>query len=89
MNRHEAYRLLASALEGYRTLPFGDLSRLVGDHRSERAFSPAGEEFILEVSVSWANEPPDGIRVHATVDSPSSFRMERVEGDILVSGEAV
>lgn len=89
MNRHEAYRLLASTLEEYRALPVAELAALVGNRRSERAASSSGEEFILDVSVMRAGEPGDGIRVHAAVDSPSSFRLERVEDEILVAEEAV
>ena len=89
MNRHEAYRLLASTLEEYRALPVAELAALVGDRRSERAATCSGEEFILDVSVTRAAGPGVGIRVHAAVASPSSFRLERVKDEILVVEEAV
>ena len=89
MDRHESYRLLAKVLNEYRELPFGELSALVGGRHSERTTSASGEEFILDVSVAWSSEEAETIRVSATVDSPSSYRLERVEGEILVSGEIV
>ena len=88
MNRHDAYKLLSETLQGYQKLPFSELESLVGCSRSERARSQSGEEFLLVVSVEWSDEPAKRLRIAASADSPSTFRMERLEEHVFVSGAA-
>ena len=89
MNRHEAYGVLSKVLERHRSRPYEELAELVGVPHSERTTGEDGGEYILDVAVGWADEREEQIKFTASVDSPSSFRLERVEGEILVSRGAV
>jgi hypothetical protein len=89
VDRHDACRLLSEILERYRSLPFSELAALVGSPRSERVRTESGEEFLLTVVVEWVDESARRLRVAASADSPSRFRLEHHEERITLSGEAV
>jgi len=82
VDRHDAYRLLSEVLESFRTRPFDEVASLVGTRTSERVFGPSGQEILIDVVVErvGANE----VRVVATADSPSTFRLERMEEAIII-----
>ena len=85
MNRHEAYKLLAEVLDSYQKKPFPDLESLVGQRISERLQAPASEGFFVDVSIEWSNQEKRRIRVSASADSTSTYRLERIEESILVT----
>ena len=87
MNRHDAYSILADTLGTYRGLAPADLVALVGRRSSDRVASAVGEEFLLDIVVEWVGEPGKAIRVRATVDSPSCFRLGRVEDEVVIRVE--
>jgi hypothetical protein len=65
-----------------------ELRSLIGRPHSERLHAESGEEFLIEVVVTVADSPAGGFRISATADSPSTFRLERLEESILVAGES-
>lgn len=81
MNRQQAYEVASNALEERRLNPVGDLKRLVGSVEKSSVFGPDGQTYFLELSFE---EMPkgSGIRITATVDLGSSFKLERIEESI-------
>ena len=86
MDRHEAYNLLATVLARFESLPFEELAARVGESTSERLRCESGNEFLVDVEVNWAGEYRErGVCITASADSPSTFRMERLEERIVIT----
>lgn len=85
MDRHEAYQQVMEILAQYEELPFPELVSLVGQRRSERVRTDSGEEFLIDVRVIWANQEARRLKVIASADSPSTFRLQRLEERVFVS----
>lgn len=84
MDRHAAYQIASEQLTRYREMAVADLTALVGTRSCERVARADAGEFIVEIEVKWADERREQIRVTAIVDSPSTFRLERIEESVLV-----
>ena len=87
MNREEAYRLLVNELGAYAALGHSSLCALIGHTFEHRARGDDGIEYMVEVSVRGGPVEADRILVEGTIDSPSPFRMERLEETIVVTAE--
>ena len=84
MERDKAYSLLARELERFRSLPRPDLVRCVGGPAIERTEWDGPEPLTIEVRVEWADEEGGAIRIRATSNGPSCWRLERLEESVLV-----
>jgi len=85
LDRAKAYATLSEELERWRRLPFVDLASLVGDPPSVRSVVVGGEVIDVEVVVRWAGAEPGAIRVEASANGPSCWRLERLEESVIVS----
>ena len=84
MNRADAYAVLSRELESWRHRPYDQLVALVDRPESERTVRIEQEDIIVRVAVHWANEKKVALRLGATADGPSWFKLERLEESILV-----
>ena len=83
MDRHKAYQLLVSVLDGYRDRTAEELEALVSRSHTERTVLD-GEEYLVHVEVEWRSRPQRSFRVCASADSPGTFRLERVEEQLIL-----
>ena len=85
MDRHEAYKLLIEVLSEFAGRPFRELEQMIGRPVVQRVAIGSGEEFLINVAVTWIDGECRQLRVAASVDSPSTFKLERIEEHRLVS----
>ena len=57
MDKREAAEVLAIELEGYRTMTYGELVRLIGDPAAYERSGASGLEYQVEVQVLWDDRP--------------------------------
>ena len=84
MNRDKAYSALAQELECFRRLPREDLIRCIGGPTIEKTEWDGAEPLTIEIRVEWADTKPGAIRIRATSNGPSCWRLERLEEAVLV-----
>lgn len=85
MNRTDAYAILAAELESWKRLGYSALTKRVGEPITTRSVPSGQEEISVRVQVRWADEPHGAVRVEATADGPSSFRLERLHESVTIS----
>ena len=85
LDRHEAYRVVSELLEQLRALPFAQLEARVGSTTQSRVQTACGVEILVDVAVEWHDRDARRIALYASADSPSQYRMERLEERILVA----
>ncbi len=88
MNRHVAYKHLSMVLAALKNRPFRDLEALIGNRQSERVRVDSGQELIIDVLVEREDHDENTVRITATADAASTFRLERLEERIIVSRDA-
>lgn len=79
MNRVEAYKLLAARLEELRGGGYDALVTHVGRPAVSETVRVDGEDVVVEVIVSWADQRRGILRVCATALGPSTWRTERLD----------
>ena len=81
MNKQQAYEIASNALEERQLTPVGDLKGLVGSVERSSVFGPDGQTYFLELGFEELAKGK-GVRITATVDLGSSFKLERIEESI-------
>jgi hypothetical protein len=66
MNHVIAYELLSSELAAHHSLPFDELSKLVGEQAS-RTVRTGGVDYDLTIVVGWHHQTDGDIRVTGTI----------------------
>jgi hypothetical protein len=84
MNRADAYALLCRELASWHRRPYDKLVQLAGQPPSERVVRLGEEDVTLRIAVRWANANTGSVRIEATADGPSCWRLERLEESITV-----
>ena len=84
MQRANAYMALAAELEMWSRRPSPDLLACVGLPATSRVVEVQGEELLLELTVSWANEKRRAIRIAGMATGPSHWRLERLDENVVV-----
>jgi hypothetical protein len=85
VHRANAYSALATELEKWRMIPFAELAALVGAPTTRIAVRCGGEEFEIEVNLTWEGFEKEVVRVIGTANGPSSWCLERLQESIVVS----
>ena len=85
VNKQHAYEIAAAALEDRRSTPVDDLLKLVGATEKSTLSGPDGQTYFLEIGVEKLPKE-SGVRVTATVDLGSSYKLERIEESIDILG---
>jgi hypothetical protein len=81
MSKQNAYKIATEALESKRSVPVSDLLKHTGSPQKSTLSGPDGQTYFLDVAVERLARG-GGVRVTATVDLGSSFKLERVEEHI-------
>ena len=84
LDRDRAYSVLARELERFRRLPRPDLVRFISGPAIERTEWDGAEPLTIEIRVDWADEEAGAIRIRATSNGPSCWRLERLEESVVV-----
>ncbi len=84
LDRDRAYSVLARELERFRILPRQDLVRYISGPVIERMEWDGAEPLTIEIRVDWADEEAGSIRIRATSNGPSCWRLERLEESVVV-----
>jgi hypothetical protein len=84
-----AYRCLSQELEWFRRRPLEELVRCIGGPTIERVVRDEAEPLTIEVRIEWADSQRGIIRIRATANGPSWWRLERLEEAVLVPTDAV
>jgi len=85
MNRADAYAILSRELESWRQRPYKQLIALVAQPPSSKGVRCAAEDVTVSVVVRWANAQAGTLRITATADGPSCWRLERLEESLVVT----
>ena len=85
MNRNDAYAILTAELESWRRLGYAALVKRVGEPTTTKSIPSGQEEISVRVQVCWADAANGAVRVEATADGPTAFRLERLQESITVS----
>ena len=85
VNRQHAYEIASAALEDRRSTPVDDLLKLAGSIQESTLSGPDGQTYFLEIGVEKLLKQ-SGVRVTATVDLGSSFKLDRIEESIDIFG---
>ena len=88
MNRPEAYKIIAAALERYRGLGFLALSGRVGSKDSDDILAPSGVRYTLDVSVAWTDSQHQSVVVQGRIDDQNTFHSVPLEERVYVSSAA-
>ena len=78
MDRHGAYRILSETLADWRSRAFDAVHACLGEATETRVMR-GQEEYIVHVTVHPVRREPDALRVEVCVDSPSTWRLDRLE----------
>ena len=81
MDRQYAYKIAIEALEGMRSVPVSHLLNQIGSRQKSTLSGPGGQTYFLDIAVDRLARR-SGVKVTATVDLGSSFKLERVEEHI-------
>jgi hypothetical protein len=84
LDRDRAYSVLARELERFRRLPRPDLVRCISGPAIERTEWDGAEPLTIEIRIEWADEEAGAIRIRATSNGPSCWRLERLEESVVV-----
>lgn len=84
MQRAQAYPAVAAELERWRLRPWHDLVDRIGKPPASMALELQGEEFQIEVWVTWTDQRQCAVRVHAAAMGPGTQTMERFDESIVV-----
>jgi hypothetical protein len=84
LNRDKAYSVLAQELERFRRLPREDLIQCISGPTIEQTKWDGAEPLTIEIRVEWADTMEGAIRIRATSNGPSWWRLERLEETVLV-----
>ena len=82
MDRHRAYSILSDRISALTNAPLEDLLGRIGTTSTDRVGAGAND-FIVDVQFTWVDAQKSAIRIKVTVDSSSSFRMERLEEQLI------
>lgn len=85
VNRQHAYEIASDALEDRRQTPIDDLLKLAGSIQESTLSGPDGQTYFLEVGIEKLSKQ-SGVRVTATVDLGSSFKLDRIKESIEIYG---
>lgn len=87
MNRGHAYSILARELVAWRQLGYERLLAMVGQEPSEKLVR-LGEEGLTITIFVWKPSPRSpNLRIEASADGPSCWRMERLEEHLIIGPE--
>ena len=81
VNKQHAYEIASAALEDRRSTPVDDLLKFAGSTEKSTLSGPDGQTYFLEIGVEKL-PTESGVRVTATVDLGSSYKLERIEESI-------
>lgn len=81
MNKQQAYKIAAKALEEKRSVPKEHLISLTGSKEETTVVGPDGRTYIVEVRIEKSSDGA-GARVTAVVDLGSSYKLERIEESV-------
>ena len=84
MDRMWAYAELAAYLEHYRRMPYEELARRVGGPPVERSVESQEGPLTIEVRFRWTDTPKGSIRICATANGPSWWKLDRLEEAVTV-----
>ena len=84
MNRADAYAILSRELDSWRQRPYEHLLALVGRPPSSEIVLLGTEDITVSVKVRWADAEKNLLRIEASADGPSCWRLERLEESIIV-----
>jgi hypothetical protein len=84
LNRDKAYSALAQELERFRRRPREDLIQCVGGPTIEKTEWEGAELLTIEIRIEWADVKSGAIRIRATANGPSCWRLERLEETVVV-----
>ena len=84
MDRIKAYSLLVQELERFRSLPHEELVRCIGGPTSEKTVQDEAGLLVIEVRVERVENRAGAIRIRATANGPSWWRLERLEETTVV-----
>lgn len=85
--RARGYAALVKALEEWHQLSASALVERIGMPPNTSVVEFQGEEFTLDIAVSWANSMQSAVRIHGVASGPSHWQIERVEEGLTVSLE--
>jgi len=85
MKKSDAYQVLAAELESWRRLGYSALTEQVGQPAVTKSVPLGQEEISVQVRIRWADAERRSIRIEATADGPSCWRLERLEESVTVS----
>jgi len=85
LDRIGAYAELAADLERYRRLPHEELARRVGGPPATRSIETQDGPLTIEVRFGWVGAEWGAVRVTATANGPSWWRLDRLEEAITVN----
>ncbi|MBW8865175.1 MAG: hypothetical protein JF609_09695 [Verrucomicrobia bacterium] len=88
MNRPEAYKIIAAALEQYHGLGFIALSGRIGTKATEDVVAPSGVRYTLDVSFDWTDSQHRSVVVQGRIDDQNTFHSVPLEEKIYVSNAA-
>jgi hypothetical protein len=89
LDRIKAYSVLTQELERFRSLPHEELIRFIGGPVIEKTLEHEAGPLMVEVRVEWAETREGAVRIRATANGPSWWRLERMEETARVSPPAV
>ena len=82
MDRHRAYSILSDRISALANAPLEDLRGRIDTTSTDRVRT-GGNDFIVDVHLTWVDAQKSAIRIKVTVDSSSSYRMERLEEKLI------
>jgi hypothetical protein len=88
MNRADAYDVASNALREYEALGYSRLSQLVGYPQPPSRHPRSDGAFTVVVVIRWVDDPGGSIRVEATVEGSSTWRLERQTEALVVHPKA-
>jgi hypothetical protein len=85
MKRTDAYAILTTELQSLSQLNYSALVKHIGQPPTAKSVTAGLEEISVRVQVSWADSKRRSVRVEATADGPSPWRLERLVESVTVS----
>jgi hypothetical protein len=84
MHRANAYAAVTEELRRWSQMPVADLLTRVNRPPEVREVTVQREVLMIEVAASWADAKHTSIRIEATANGPSHWRMERLIERVVV-----
>jgi hypothetical protein len=85
VNRTDAYAILATELQSWSQLDYSALVKHIGQPVTPKSVTAGQEEISVRVQVRWTDSKRRSVRVEATADGPTSWRLERLVESVTVS----